>query len=353
MRSAIIFGVTGQDGSYLSELLLEKGYAVIGVARRSSVDTKERLGIAMRYHDFYMEEGDVTDEVSVNKIIKKYDDVLEIYNLAAQSHVHTSFDQPQYTLSANYHGVLNIMEAIRRWNIGAKFYQASTSEMFGNNFSIMVAPDGVKAPTILYQDEDTGFQPTSPYAIAKTAAHNLVKMYREAHALFACSGILFNHESERRGNEFVTRKITRYVGWLANQGQHFEHFRMKTDRKLHLGNLEAKRDWGHALDYVNAMWLMLQQDRPKDYVIATGETHSVAEFCEAAFKCVGIDDWKRFVHINEKFYRPSDVEYLCGDPSLAKEELGWKLTIPFEQLVQRMVVSDIDTMKGQPCPTLS
>jgi GDPmannose 4,6-dehydratase len=346
MKTAIVFGVTGQTGSYLAEFLLQQGYGVLGVCRRASVDTTQRLKRALTYHDMRLIEGDVTDESSVNHVISLHSEADEVYNLAAQSHVHTSFEQPHYTWQTDAVGVMNILEAIRRWAPSARFYQASTSEMFGNNYSFSYTSHGQK---VRYQDENTAFAPTSPYAIAKVAGHYLTKMYRTAYHIFTCSGILFNHESERRGDMFVTRKITRYVGWLANQNQ----IDMSDSRQLlHLGNLNASRDWGHAEDYARAIWLMLQQPDPDDYVIATGRSHTVADFCNVAFNNIGITDWKRFVVVDEKFFRPSDVEYLSGHAQKAQENLGWKLIIDFNELVRRMVSSDIKLMEGQDCPTL-
>jgi len=350
MKTAIIFGATGQDGSYLAELLLGKGYSVYGMCRRASVDTTQRLRIAMKHENFHLIEGDVTDESSINSIIRANPEVNEVYNLAAQSHVHTSFEQPHYTWKTDAIGVLNILEAIKRWAPSARFYQASTSEMFGNNYSTNCSR--CACSKVHFQNEDTPFSPTSPYAISKLAGHYLTKMYRDAYNIFSCSGILFNHESERRGDSFVTRKITRYVGWLKNVRWTTKTYPLKYEEKLHLGNMSASRDWGHAEDYVMAMWLMLQQGRPKDFVIATGESHSVIEFCSLAFKRIGIEDWGNFVVVDSKFVRPSDVSYLCGDATKARKQLKWKPTITFEQLVDRMVDSDIELMKGQPCPTL-
>ena len=329
MKTAVVFGVTGQDGSYLTDLLLSKDYRVIGVARRSSVDTTERLDQNIKNVNFTLIEGDITDGFCVSDIINKYEPD-EVYNLAAQSHVGTSFKQPTLTWDVTGGGCLNILEAIRVSprvdNI--RFYQASSSEMFGKNFTL--TDDGK------YQDEDTAFMPQSPYAIAKLAAHHLVRNYRDSYGIHASSGILFNHESERRGENFVTRKITKWIGKFVASGKD-ENF-----PKLRLGNLQARRDWGHAKDYVRGMWLMLQQEEPDDYVIATGETHSVEEFLEYAFEHAGLGDWNQYVYIDPEFFRPAEVDYLLGNPTKAAEKLGWRPRIKFEELAQRMVEADIN-----------
>ena len=381
---AIIFGITGQDGSYLAELLLEKGYDVIGVTRRVSVDTLQRISHILPQLNII--EGDITDAFSVSNIINE-EKPDEIYNLAAQSHVGTSFKQPSLTWDVTAGGVLNILEAIRY--SGRKeeirFYQASSSEMFGKNFSkkgyaggIKISYDGrleadmgKKTEPLKFQDEDTPFAPQSPYAIAKLAAHHLVINYRDSYEIFGCSGILFNHESERRGEKFVTRKITKWIGdflkWREFAGledetiltfsEDYIHVHPKADviktipkaefPKLRLGNLEARRDWGHAEDYVRAMWLMMQEDIPDDYVVATGHTHSIKEFLGAAFDLVGISDWGKYVTIDPEFYRPSEVDYLLGSPLKANTVLGWKPEVAFVQLVQRMVESDTNETKLQ------
>jgi len=381
---AIIFGITGQDGSYLAEFLLEKGYDVIGVTRRVSVDTLQRIGHILPQLNII--EGDITDAFSVSNIINE-EKPDEIYNLAAQSHVGTSFKQPSLTWDVTAGGVLNILEAIRYSGRKEeiKFYQASSSEMFGKNFSkkgyaggIKISYDGrleadmgKKTEPLKFQDEDTPFAPQSPYAIAKLAAHHLVINYRDSYEIFGCSGILFNHESERRGEKFVTRKITKWIGdflkWREFAGLEDEtiltfsedsiHVHPKADviktipkakfPKLRLGNLEARRDWGHAEDYVRAMWLMMQEDIPDDYVVATGHTHSIKEFLGAAFDLVGISDWDKYVTIDPEFYRPAEVDYLLGSPSKAKTMLGWEPEVTFVQLVQRMVESDTNETKLQ------
>ena len=328
---AIIFGITGQDGSYLAELLLEKDYEVVGVTRRVSVPTLNRIEHILP--KIKIVEGDITDAFSVSNIIKE-EEPDEIYNLAAQSHVGTSFKQPSLTWDVTAGGVLNILEAIRyssrKDNI--KFYQASSSEMFGKNYSLREQFVDI----LKYQDEKTPFAPQSPYAIAKLAAHHLVRNYRDSYGIFACSGILFNHESERRGEKFVTRKITKWIGEFVASGMDKEF------PALRLGNLDAKRDWGHAEDYVRAMWEMMQHETPNDYVVATGETHSVRDFLDVAFKHVGIDDWEDLVVIDPEFYRPSEVDYLLGIPAKAKRVLGWEPEISFEKLAERMVDSDVE-----------
>jgi len=331
---AIIFGITGQDGSYLAELLLEKGYEVVGVTRRVSVPTLNRIEHILP--KIKIVEGDITDAFSVSNIIKE-EEPDEIYNLAAQSHVGTSFKQPSLTWDVTAGGVLNILEAIRyssrKDNI--KFYQASSSEMFGKNYSLREQFVDI----LKYQDEKTPFAPQSPYAIAKLAAHHLVRNYRDSYGIFACSGILFNHESERRGEKFVTRKITKWIGEFVASGMDKEF------PALRLGNLDAKRDWGHAEDYVRAMWEMMQHETPNDYVVATGETHSVRDFLDVAFKHVGIDDWEDLVVIDPEFYRPSEVDYLLGIPAKAKRVLGWEPEISFEKLAERMVDSDVEAAR--------
>lgn len=362
-KKALIFGITGQDGSFLGELLLLRGYDVYGVTRRVSVDTTQRISSIL--HDITILEGDITDRFSVSNIINKVRPD-EIYNLAAQSHVATSFTQPSLTWEVTANGCLNILEAIRSLNFckNIKFYQASSSEMFGRSYSI--DSNGKK-----YQDEETAFKPQSPYAIAKLAAHHLVDNYRRSYGIFGCSGILFNHESERRGEQFVTRKITTWIGqfvrwkeslpndclfsnpvdgdciqcWAINGPDINDQHLISEFQKLRLGNVEARRDWGHAEDYVDAMWRMLQQDKPDDYVIATGETHSIREFLDVAFKYIGIDDWSNYVVIDPKFYRPAEVDYLLGQNEKARKELGWSPVINFEQLVERMLEHDINEKK--------
>lgn len=370
---AIIFGITGQDGSYLAELLLTKGYEVTGVTRRVSVNTLSRIEHILPQINII--EGDITDAFNVNKIIQD-EEPDEIYNLAAQSHVGTSFNQPNLTWDITAGGVLNILEAIRYSpnKEHMRFYQASSSEMFGKNYTVSdtlnledvmgtVVVDNPCSNGALgckkYQDENTPFLPQSPYAIAKLAAHHLVRNYRDSYGIHGSCGILFNHESERRGEHFVTRKITKWIGefmgWLDRSGlDESQLTRTKENdeliyasghqhsyRKLRLGNLKAKRDWGHAEDYVEAMWLMLQQDEPDDYVVATGETYSVEDFLDAAFGAVGIEDWSNLVYIDPKFYRPAEVDYLLGIPTKAEDKLGWKRKISFSDLARRMVDYDV------------
>jgi GDPmannose 4,6-dehydratase len=322
MKRALITGITGQDGSYLAELLLSKGYEVHGVVRRSSSFNTERIdhiyrdphesGVRMRLH-----YGDLNDASSLHSIVSSCQPQ-EIYNLGAQSHVRVSFDVPEYTGEVTALGTLRLLEAIRKLDVHCKFYQASSSELYGKV---------VETP----QSETTPFHPRSPYAAAKAYAFYMTQNYREAYGMFACNGILFNHESERRGETFVTRKITRAVGRIKTG----------TQKELYLGNLDAKRDWGYAPDYVDAMWRMLQEDAPDDFVIGTGETHSVREFLELAFGHVALD-WKDFVRVDPKYLRPAEVDLLLADPRKAKEKLGWKPTVGFEELVRRMVDSDME-----------
>ena len=332
MKKAVIFGVTGQDGSYLSDLLLSLGYKVFGVARRTSTDNTTRIAHLLHCKGFELVQGDITDCGSVYRILNEIKPN-EVYNLAAQSHVWTSFEQPGLTWDVTGKGVMNILETIRNMNKRPRFYQASSSEMFGDSIEIVIIDGGQQDR---YQDETTVFNPQSPYAIAKLAAHHLTCLYRRSYGLFACSGILFNHESERRGERFVTRKVTQYVSELYHA--------QKEERdipKLRLGNLYSERDWGHAEDYVKAMFLMLQQDSPDDYVIATGETHSVEEFVIEAFKCINIYDHSNYITIDENLYRPSEVPYLRGLPLKANTDLDWEPNVSFEELVRRMVDYDI------------
>ena len=356
MKKALITGVTGQDGSYLSELLIEKGYEVTGLVRRTSLPNYARISNILSCSSFNLVEGEISDAFSVYSIIEngQYD---EVYNLAAQSHVATSFEQPSYTFDVNTSGPLNFLEAIRRYSPRTKFYQASTSEMFGKNYTEYYDNfDG--RITYRYQDENTEFIPQSPYAIAKLASHHLVRLYRDSYNIFSCSGILFNHESPRRGEAFVTRKITKWIGEFMTWRNKFGNYVLPESEeriagcsydsqqtqyfpKLRLGNLDACRDWGHARDYVEAMHLMLQRDNPDDYVISTGETRSVRDFLKVAFGYVGISNYEDYIVIDPKFYRPSEVDYLKGDSSKAKDELGWEPKTPFDQLVKEMVDSDL------------
>ena len=337
MKTALITGVTGQDGSFLAEFLLDKGYDVHGTIRRSSVDFRERIAHLEGHPNFHLHYADLGDSMSIIQVLNKVKPD-EVYNLAAQSHVQVSFDSPEFTADVDATGVLRILEGIRQCGLAetCRFYQASTSELYGK---VEEVP----------QNEKTPFHPYSPYAVAKLYGFWIVKEYREAYNMFACSGILFNHESERRGETFVTRKITLATARIA-QG--------KQD-KLYLGNLSSLRDWGYAKDYVECMWLILQQERPEDFVIATGEQHSVREFCLYAFRRAGIEldfvgedenekgidkaTGKVVIEVSPDFYRPTDVVNLWGDPTKAKQQLGWdpaKKT-SFEQLVNLMVDADM------------
>lgn len=318
MPTAIITGITGQDGSYLAELLLQKGYHVIGVARRSSTVNYERINHIL--DDMTVVQGDLQDQGSLLNLLEEYKPS-EVYNLAAQSFVPTSWNQPALTGDVTALGVTRMLEAIRFVNSKIRFYQASSSEMFGK---VLEVP----------QSEETPFYPRSPYGVAKVYGHWITINYRESFDIFATSGILFNHESPRRGLEFVTRKISDAVAKI----------KLGLAKELRLGNLEAQRDWGFAGDYVQAMWLMLQQDKPDNYVIGTGETHSVREFCEIAFSHVDLD-YKDFVIEDEKFYRPAEVDLLISDPAKAKKELKWSPSVSFEDLVRMMVDADITRLK--------
>lgn len=317
-KSALITGITGQDGSYLAELLLEKGYEVYGLVRRLSTPNMSRLEHIADKIAFL--EGDITDQSSLNIAMQTVQPD-EVYNLAAQSFVATSWNQPVLTGDVTGQGVVRMLEAVRHFCPDAKYYQASSSEMFGN----------VEAP----QSELTRFRPRSPYASAKVFAHYTTVNYRESYGMFCCCGILFNHESPRRGIEFVTRKITDGVARIYSG----------RSKELRLGNLDAKRDWGYAGDYVKAMWLMLQQKEPEDYVIATGESHSVREFVEQAFSVIELD-WQDYVKKDERFMRPADVPELKGDYSKAKRYLGWKPETKFEDLLEMMVIADIKCMNA-------
>jgi GDPmannose 4,6-dehydratase len=314
MPTALITGITGQDGSYLAELLLSKGYQVIGMVRRSSTVNFERIEHLL--DNITVLQGDLQDQGSLRSLLEEYKPT-EIYNLAAQSFVPTSWGQPALTGDVTGLGVTRMLEAIRFVNPKIRFYQASSSEMFGK---VLEVP----------QREETPFYPRSPYGVAKVYGHWITVNYRESFDIFATSGILFNHESPRRGLEFVTRKISDTVAKI----------KLGKTKELRLGNLEAQRDWGFAGDYVRAMWLMLQQDHPDNYVIGTGETHSVREFCEIAFSHVGLD-YKEFVLVDERFYRPAEVDLLISDPSKARNELKWEPEVSFKQLVTMMVDSDI------------
>ena len=340
-KTALITGITGQDGSYLAEYLLKKDYLVHGIIRRSSSFNTGRIDHLINdenYKDkFFFHHGDVTDTSNLNRILEKVNPD-EIYNLAAQSHVKVSFEIPDYTAQVDALGTLRFLDAIRETNINTKFYQASTSELYGK---VQETP----------QNENTPFYPRSPYGVAKLYGYWIIVNYREAYNLFACNGILFNHESERRGETFVTRKITRAASRIKEGLQ----------EKLFIGNLDAKRDWGYAPEYVEGMWLMLQHKEPEDFVLSTGETHSVREFIELAFQEldiklawngkdeneIGIDEitGKTLVEVDKKYFRPTEVDVLIGDSSKAKKKLGWKAKTPFNELVKKMTNSDWEKVK--------
>jgi GDPmannose 4,6-dehydratase len=323
-KKALITGITGQDGSYLAELLLSKGYEVHGIVRRASTFNRGRLdGIysdpQLRETHLFLHYGDLTDGSLVRLLGRLQPE--EIYNLGAQSHVRVSFDNPEYTTDVNATGTIRLLEAIRESGIKPRFYQASSSEMYG---LVQEVP----------QSEKTPFYPRSPYAASKVFAYWMTVNYREAYGMHATNGILFNHESPRRGEGFVTRKITRAVA----------HIKAGLQSKLYLGNLDAKRDWGFAKEYVEAMWLMLQQDQPDDYVVATGETHSVREFLEESFNHAGLD-WTKYVELDPRYLRPSEVDLLIGDASKAKRQLNWEPKTKFKELVRLMVDADIQLLK--------
>jgi len=335
MKKAFITGITAQDGSYLAELLLEKGYEVHAIIRRSSVFTTQRIEHIFKHERVFTYHGDLTDSSNLHRLLMKIKPN-EVYNLGAQSHVSVSFEVPEYTADVVGLGAIRILDAVRDLGPKCKFYQASTSELFGG------------IPDTEPQSEITPFYPKSPYGAAKLYAYWVTVNYRESYDLFACNGILFNHESPRRGETFVTKKITQAVARIHQGRQEI----------LELGNIDAKRDWGHAKDFVYAQWLMLQQDKPRDYVIATGETHTVREFVELSFKEIGVDiEWegsgvnekgidrdtgKVLVKINKKYFRPAEVELLLGDPSKAEKELGWKRKVSFQELVSGMVKYDLE-----------
>ena len=322
MKVALITGVTGQDGSYLAELLLEKGYYVVGLKRRSSLISTDRVDHIFTHEYFKMEYFDLNDVGCIYRLIAKYKPD-EIYNLAAQSHVKVSFDIPEHTVDGIAMGTLRFLEAIRNIAPSCKFYQASSSEMFGDN------------PNTPF-NEESRFLPASPYACAKVFAHNLIRNYRKSYGIFACSGILFNHESPRRGETFVTRKIT-----LAAA-----NIKLDKQKYIELGNLEPHRDWGFAGDYVEAMWLMLQQNTPDDFVISTGETHSVKEFLEEVWNVAELGDVKKHLKINKRLFRLHEVPYLLGDNSKAQRVLGWNPKLNFYQLAELMYKTDLNEIGG-------
>lgn len=379
MRKALIFGVTGQDGSYLAELLLQKGWEVHGVSRRTSFDNTARIKRASLAKTFYLHIGDITDFSSVLDLVgrEKYD---HIYNLAAQSQVGTSFEQPNATWDVTAQGCFNILEVLRKTNFAGKFYQASSSEMFGDQYDMkQVFEHGQiriwENPeyTDMYQDENTRFNPQSPYAIAKLAAHNMCSLYRKAYGLDIRCGILFNHTSPRRGDYFVEKKIANwiknYYQWRTDHQEypvHFDKDRIYIEQvnaigveigtgkviysppfifscpKLRLGNLESFRDWGHARDYCNAIYLIMEQEKPDDYVVGTGVTHTIREYVQAAFKQIGIDDWENYVVIDDKFKRPAEVPFLRAKPDKITD-LGWKPDYDFNRIVKEMVNVNVET----------
>lgn len=315
---ALITGITGQDGSYLAELLLEKGYEVFGLVRRSSVKKYDRIEALV--DDIELVEGDLTDQTSLDHILQSVQPD-EVYNLAAQSFVPVSWNQPVLTGDVTALGVIRILEAVRKHRAQAKFLQASSSEMFGK---VQATP----------QTEKTPFYPRSPYGVAKVFGHYITVNYRESHGIFACSAMGFNHESPRRGVEFVTRKVTHQVAKI----------KCGLAKKLLMGNLDSKRDWGFAGDYVRAMWVMLQQAEPDDYVLATGKTHSIRELLEVAFSVVGLH-WEKYVEVDPKFIRPAEVDHLCGDATKAREKLGWEPQVSFEELIKMMVEADLEAVQ--------
>lgn len=352
-KRALITGVTGQDGSYLAELLLDKKYEVYGLVRRSSTPNYWRLEYSLPNPAFHLVEGDITDPYSMYRVLRDCKPN-EVYNLAAQSQVGTSFEQPVATMQINGLAPLIMLECILHYNKKIKFYQASTSEMFGKSSDMVFGQgqiENFEQNNYACQSESTKFDPQSPYSIAKLSAHYSVDLYRRSYDMFACCGILMNHESPRRGEYFVTRKITKYLGKLFNyidsidrstfNEQSYKDYIKNNTYKLKLGNINSYRDWGYAEDYVKAMWLMLQQDKPQDYVISTDETHSVEDFLNEAFNYVGLD-WRDFVEIDPALYRPAEVDYLRGDSSKARRELGWKPNITFKELVHLMVKADIE-----------
>jgi GDPmannose 4,6-dehydratase len=320
MKKALITGITGQDGAYLADFLLGKNYEVVGTFRRTSHRSLERLEVLNLMNKVELVKMDLTDQISINKTIK-YTQADEVYNLAAQSFVGASFDQPLLTSNVNGLGALGVFEAVKEFSPHSKIYQASSSEMFGNSNDM--------------KNENSRMYPASPYGVSKVFAHKTAQHYREAYDIFISCGILFNHESPLRGLEFVTKKITSAVA------------RIKTNKQetLYLGNIKAKRDWGFAKDYVKAMWLMLQQEKPSDYVIATNESHSVEDFLVEAFEYAGLGDWKKYVEIDKKLIRPQDIDNLIGDASKAKKELGWTPTVQYKELVRLMIDDDLKLLE--------
>lgn len=368
MKTAIITGVTGQVGSYLSELLLSQGYNVVGLARRVSVDTTDRIKHLIPHNNFELVIGDITDYPLISRLVMKYEPN-EYYNLAAQSHVGVSFSNASTTMDIDVGGCLNALEAIRVHCPECRFLQASTSEMFGSNYTEKVTELDEKDNDIVlpaverFQNEDTPFAPNSPYAVAKLAAHHLVRVYRDSYDLHANAIIMFNNESPRRGNNFVTRKISRYVAAVHNylsvphpMHTELDIFKEKMEvskvnfegiPKLRLGNIYAMRDWGHSKCYTRAMNMMLQMNYPDDYVVASGKSYSVEHFLKTTFNYVGIQNYMDYVEIDENLLRPSEVEYLNGDSSKAREVLGWSPEVSFEDLVKEMIEYDISQIKKE------
>lgn len=350
MKKAIIFGITGQDGSHLADLLLEKDYEVIGVTRRSSTNNTQRISHILDNKRFRLVEGDINDISSIMNIFRSNEHVDEVYNLAAQSHVGTSFTQPSLTWDITGKGCINILQAMVDLEMfGTRFYQASSSEMFGKSYDI--SRNGIK-----YQDENTRFLPQSPYAIAKCAAHYAVRLYREAYGIHGSCGILFNHEGPRRGDNFVTKKIVNWIcnflKWMEDNNLKYEHLCFSdtlihglydnTFPKLMLGNLDARRDWGYAGDFVEAMWLMLQQDEPDDYVICTENTYSIRDFLDIAFGYINLYSWDHFVGIDRQFYRPAEVDYLRGKSTKARTKLGWIPKYDLNGLIKLMMDTQLN-----------
>lgn len=367
-KKALISGINGQDGSCLAELLINKGYIVVGIVRRTSQNSLANLASLKGSPNLILEEGDITDYSSLVRILTKHPEVAEIYNLAAQSHVATSFKQPGLTWDVTGKGCMNLLQAIVDLEMQnrVRFYQASSSEMFGKScdeyvISLEIDSNGFTQEVVeKYQDENTKFLPQSPYAISKCAAHYAVRLYREAYGLHASAAINFNHESPRRGADFVTRKITLWIGkylkWLKAIGIKNENISASCSNgellyasgsafsfsKLRLGNLDSSRDWGHASDFMSVAHTMLQQDHPDDYVICTGETHTIREFLDEAFKVAGIDDWENLVFIDPQFFRPAEVDYLRGDSNKARQKLGFQPSTSFKELVREMTLHDIE-----------
>jgi len=327
-KRALITGVNGMDGSYLADFLLEKDYKVYGMERRSSTKNRANTAHLQNEPDFEFVSGDLTDQNSLLRLVRSAKPH-EVYNLGAQSFVGASWGIPEQTSNVTGLGVLRILEAIREYGKPVKFYQASSSEMFGNTTNLQL--DGNRTTLKTKSDEMTPFYPRSPYGIAKVYGHWMCKNYRESYKMFNCSGILFNHEGERRGHEFVTRKISDGVARIY----------LGTQDTIALGNLDSRRDWGYAPDFVEAMWLMLQHQVPDDYVVATGESHSIKDFLAAAFSVVGISDWENYIIQDPRYMRPAEVDVLCGDSSRAEKMLGWKPKTNFSELVEKMVRSDI------------